>query len=38
MVLPAESIRWVAAKKVKHVAEGCPCAVVWTHGGGCPGG
>ena len=38
MILPPESIRWVAAKTVKHVAEGVPCAVVWTHGGGCPGG
>ena len=38
MVLSAEKIRWVLAKQVPHVAEGCPCAVVWTHGGGCPAG
>ena len=38
MVLPPENVRWVQAKKVRHVAEGCPCAVVWTHGGGCTGG
>ena len=30
MVLPPENVRWVQAKKVRHVSEGCPCAVVWT--------
>ena len=38
MVLPPESVRWVTANSVKHVPDGVPCAVIWTHGGGCPGG
>ena len=38
MVLTPKKIRWVLANQVPHVAEGCPCAVIWTHGGGCPAG
>ena len=37
-VLPPDRIRWVLARGVAHVADGCPCAVIWTHGGGCPAG
>ena len=38
MVLTPEKIRWAFANKVAHVADGCPCAVIWTHGGGCRAG
>ena len=38
MVLPEGSVRWVTADNVKHVPDGVPCAVIWTHGGGCAGG
>ena len=38
MVLTPEKIRWALANKVAHVADGCPCAVIWTHGGGCRAG
>ena len=46
-VLTPDKIRWVLADKVAHVgsgrlpmhvADGCPCAVSWTHGGGCRAG
>jgi len=37
-VLTPDKIRWVLANQVAHVTEGCPCAVIWTHGGGCPAG
>ena len=37
-VLTPDKIRWVLANQVAHVTESCPCAVIWTHGGGCPAG
>ena len=37
-VLPPDRIRWVLARGVARMADGCPCAVIWTHGGGCPAG
>ena len=37
-MLTPDKIRWVLADKVAHVADGCPCAVSWTHGGGCRAG